>query len=334
MNKASSVVVLVLIASMVLQSGCLDLRGSEDNVTITLYGFSVKGEVMQQKVFPAFQRSWKERTGKEVRFVSQFAGSGKVTNEVIAGAEAEVMVLSTEWDVIQLKKAGLTEIELSSLPWNGTVSTSPWVILVRDGDPKGIADFVDLGKKDVEIVHADPLTSGGACWSIFAIYGSELRRTKLSEGAPNTTAAEALLREVMKNVMSWQSSARAALSQFVLGYGDALITYENEALLAIGQGNKLDVVYPRSTVLSEHKVAIVDKHVSPSERELVDAFVDFLFTEDVQKWMTEFDFRSMDTGLNGGFVPVEDPFLVSYLGGWEKAHTELISGLFADIKGS
>jgi sulfate transport system substrate-binding protein len=333
MNKAASVVGLVLIASMVLQLGCLDLGGTDDKSTITLYGFSVKGEVMRQKVFPAFQRSWKERTGEEVRFASQFAGSGKVTNEVIAGAEAEVMVLSTEWDVIQLKKGCLTDMELSSLPWNGTVSTTPWVILVRDGNPKGISDFGDLGKKGVELVHADPLTSGGACWSVFAIYGSELRRTTEVEGAPNTTAAEALLRNVMKNVISWQSSARAALSQFVLGYGDALITYENEALLAIEQGHGLEVVYPPSTVLSEHKAVIVDRHVSTSERELVEAFVDYLFTEDVQRWMTEFDFRSMEAALNGAFVEVEDPFLISYLGGWERAHPELISELFASIKG-
>lgn len=316
-----------------LLSGCLDLGGTKDERTITLYGFSVKGEVMETKVFPAFKSYWKERTGDDVRFVSQFAGSGKVTNEVIAGAEAEVMVLSTEWDVIQLKKAGLTDMDLSSLPWNGTISTTPWVILTRKGNPKSIEDFRDLGKNGIELVHADPLTSGGACWSVFAIYGSEMRRTAAVEGSPNRTASEALLRNVMGNVMSWQSSARAALSQFVLGYGDALITYENEALLAIDQGNDIEIVYPSSTIFSEHKVTIIDEHVGAAEREMIEAFVDLLFTTEVLSYMVEYDFRSMDESQNSGFVPIDDPFLVDYLGGWETAHPELISGIIKDIRG-
>ncbi len=333
MQSPWSILVIGSVLTVSLLSGCLDLGGTEDGMTITLYGFSVKGEVMEKKVYPAFKSYWKERTGDDVRFVSQFAGSGKVTNEVIAGAEAEVMVLSTEWDVIQLKKAGLTDMELSSLPWNGTLSTSPWVILTRKGNPKGIEDFRDLGKKGLELVHADPLTSGGACWSVFAIYGSELRRTAAVDGRPNGTKAEALLRSVMGNVISWQSSARAALSQFVLGYGDALITYENEALLALDQGNDLEIVHPSSTILSEHKVTIIDEHVGDSERVMIEAFVDFLFTSEVQSYMIEYDFRSMDEGLNSGSVPIDDPFLVEYLGGWEKAHPELISGLFRDIRG-
>lgn len=327
------VIVLIVLLSIVLQSGCLDLAGKGDDRTITLYGFSVKGEVMERKVFPGFKRYWKAQTGEDVDFVSQFAGSGKVTNEVIAGAEAEVMVLSTEWDVIQLRKAGLTETDLSDLPYNGTVSTSPWVILTRKDNPKKVTDFNDLAKGGIDLIHADPLTSGGACWSIFAIYGSELRRTQAIEGSPNRTKAEALVRDVMGNVESWQSSARAALSQFVLGYGDALITYENEAILSIEQGNDLEIIYPASTILSEHKVVTIDRHVAEGEADLVKAFVDYLFTPEVQSWMTEYDFRSMGTDLNGGFVPIEDPFLVSYLGGWERAHPELISDLFTSVKG-
>ncbi len=67
-------------------------------------------------------------------------------------------------------------------------------------------------------------------WSIFAIYGSELKKTTVSEGAPNATRAEKVLGGVVENVITWQASARNALSQFDLGYGDALIDYECEAL--------------------------------------------------------------------------------------------------------
>ncbi|MEA3559380.1 MAG: substrate-binding domain-containing protein, partial [Candidatus Thermoplasmatota archaeon] len=199
----------------------------EDCNTITLYGFSVKGEVFDERIIPSFKDHWKNRTGEEINFETTYAGSGKITNQVIAGAPAEVMVLSTEWDAIQLERNGFVETDWRSYPYQGTISRSPWVILVREGNPKGITDFKDLTRDGIELVHADPLTSGGACWSVFSVYGSELRRSEVHEGFKNATAAEELLEGIMHNVISWQSSARKALSQFTLGYGDALITYEN-----------------------------------------------------------------------------------------------------------
>jgi sulfate transport system substrate-binding protein len=313
-------------------AGCLDGSDKETD-TIMLYGFSVKGEVFDEKVIPAFQEMYKEETGKSIKFQTVYAGSGEITTQVVNGAPAEVMILSTEWDALSVKKAGLSTTDWKTFKHNGTVSTSPWVILVRPGNPKGIHDFRDLAKDDVDIVHADPITSGGACWSIFAIYGSELRRTAEIEGEPNVTSAKALLKDITGNVISWQSSARKALAQFTLGFGDALITYENDALLAQAQGEDLEIIYPASTISSEHKAIMVDENIASGEREACEMFIDFVFTDEVQQYMVDYNFRSADQGLNGDFVPIEDPWLVSYLGGWEKAHAEIIDDIFAGYKG-
>jgi len=314
-------------------AGCLNLSGDEnDHGTIVLYGFSVKGEVMDEAIIPAFQDQWEENTGEKVKFITTYAGSGKVTNQVLAGAEAEVMILSTEWDALQLRKGGAVTTDWNTFPYNGTVSTSPWVILVREGNPKGIHDFSDLARNGIEIVHADPLTSGGACWSIFAIYGSELRRSAGLTNEETEAKAEDLVGDIVDNVISWQSSARNALSQFTLGYGDALITYENEALLCLEKEKGYEIVYPSSTIYSEHKVVIVDRNVDEDERGMMEDFVDHLFTDGSQKDFVDHYFRSANPSVDDPYPAITDPFLVEYLGGWEKAHEDIIEGVYADAR--
>ena len=326
----------LLLLVTALAPGCLTTESEgTDADTINLYGFSVKGEVMDGRIIPMFKTYWKNQTGKDVHFSTVYAGSGTVTNQVIAGAEGEVMVLSTEWDAMQLQRKGLVTTNWTAFPHNGTVTRSPWVIMSRPGNPKGLSDFPDLTKGGIELVHPDPLTSGGAMWSIFAIYGSELKKTTASEGAPNTTQAEKVLGGVVKNVITWQASARNALSQFDLGYGDALIDYECEALFMRQEGRTYDISYPESTILSEHKVVIVDKNVGAKERDLVQAFVDFLWTPEAQRAFAECGFRSVDDAINAAhpeFGPVPMPFTIDYLGGWAEAKADIIDGIYAKMR--
>lgn len=336
-SKVQRTALAVAVATILLATslaGCLT-GGDEEGVSLMLYGFSVKGEVMDGEVIPAFKRYWREETGEGVEFRTTYAGSGKVTKQVIAGAPVQLMVLSHELDALELREAGLATTDWNTFPHNGTLSKSPWVIIVRRGNPRGIEDFEDLTAPGVEIVHADPLTSGGARWSIFAQYGSVLQRTTVSEGAPNHTAAEALVAGIVANVISWQSSARNALSQFELGYGDAIITYECEAMLLRDTDSSYEIVYPRSTIYSEHKVVIVDANVKKGQREVVEAFVDFLYTEEAQRAMADHHFRSVDDAITAEhpeFPAIEMPFTIDYMGGWVTAQEELIDGLFSDLR--
>lgn len=336
-TKAIFVIPIVFFVILIISIGYLWPEAHQkDEYEIVLYGFSVKGEVFDEKIIPAFRNYWEEKTGNKIGFKTLYAGSGKITKQVITGAPAEVMVLSTEWDAIQLEKNGLVTTDWNTFPYNGTVSKSPWVILTRAGNPKGISDFADLTKSGTQLVHADPLTSGGACWSVFAVYGSELIKTEVYEGLPNTSSAKALLKGIINNVISWQSSARNALSQFTLGYGDALITYENEALLSKAQGEDFEIVYPKCTIYSEHKVVMVDKNLNKRETETVGEFIDFLYEPEMQAHLTDYGFRSVDEEINKQHVEFQDiilPFTVEYLGGWVEAHKEIIEGIFDELKG-
>lgn len=288
--------------------------------TITLYGFSILADAVHKGVFPAFAEQWEARTGEQVELISAFAGSGTVTNQIRLGVPAQVAILSLELDAIALWKAGvLSGPSWRELPRGGVVNATPFVILVRPGNPHKIEDFPSLTRPGVGVVHPDPLTSGGAQWALLAEYGSVL----LSGGTAEE--AQQQLDGIWKNVVAQASSARSARTQFEGGFGDALITYEQE--LIVDDRLQGEIVYPRSTVLSEHIVVVVERNVAPEDRALVSAFVEFLWSEQAQAIFVDYGFRSADTALeraNPKLVPIAHPFTVEELGGWEHAKQHIV----------
>src|SRR5712692_8315940 len=178
--------------------------------TIVFYGFSILGDVIDHGVFPAFGKQWRERTGENVEIVSSFAGSGTVTNQIILGVPAHLALLSLELDADKLAEAGIVAKDSwRKLPSGGVVNRTPFIILVRPGNPKAIHDFSDLTRSGVGIVHPDPLTSGGANWAVVAEYGAGARGS-----ADPLRAGRDLLTGIWRNVVAQAASARAARTQF------------------------------------------------------------------------------------------------------------------------
>src|SRR6476620_1837570 len=242
---------LTALALALVASSCLPKPSSESgDISITLYGFSIMKESLEKAVFPGFAAKWKRELGQDVRFTSSVAGSETVTNQILQGVQAEVAVLSIDRDAQRLKEGGFVTSDWHSYPSKGIVNRTPFVILVRKGNPKGIHDFPDLAKPDVQVIHPDPVSSGGAQWSILAIYGSELKKTERDKGAMDSAQALQTLQGIWKNVRSTPDSARAARTQFETGYGDVLITYELEGLLMKQAGAPIDMIVPKSTIFS------------------------------------------------------------------------------------
>ncbi|MGH9820219.1 MAG: substrate-binding domain-containing protein, partial [Pyrinomonadaceae bacterium] len=220
--------------------------------TITVYGFSIMKESLENDIFPAFRKKWKTEHGEDVDFVSSFAGSETVTNQILLGVPAQIAILSIERDVDRLVDGKAVTNDWRSLPHNGIVNKTPLIILVRKGNPKNIRDFSDLAKPNVKIIHPDPISSGGAQWSILAMYGSQLKQSEAATGNADPAAALKMLQAIWKNVIATPGSAREARTQFETGYGDALITYELDALMMKQAGGAVDVVIPKATIFSEH----------------------------------------------------------------------------------
>ncbi|HZS08916.1 MAG TPA: sulfate ABC transporter substrate-binding protein [Blastocatellia bacterium] len=303
-----------------------------DEATITVYGFSVVKEALETEIFPAFQKHWVEKTGQQVKFASSFAGSEIVTNQILSGVKADIAILAIERDAERLRKGGAVKSDWHELPHKGIVNRTPFVIAVRKGNPKGIHDFPDLAKPGVKVIHPDPISSGGAQWSLLAIYGSELMKSERQTGNRDSAKALDLIKRIWKNVIATPGSAREARTQFETGFGDALITYELEALQLDDRHEPFEIVVPSSTIFSEHPVVIVDRDISPTKRALVEVFASYLWSETAQRAWVKYHFRAVtDEKLNESeprFARIAHPFKVADLGGWERAYPDIIEGVW------
>lgn len=298
--------------------------------TIVVYGFSILGDVFEHDLFPAFAAEWRARTGEDVELISAFAGSGTVTNQIVMGVPAEVAVLSLELDADRVAAAGATPpLSWRALPYEGVLVRTPLVIVVRRGNPLDIRGFADLERSGVRVVHPDPLTSGGALWAIMAEYGS----AALTCGAPLASeqaeqAGRTRLAGIWRNVVAQAASARAARTQFENGFGDALITYEQDVLDDVRSGRlEADIVYPQATIMSELTTVVVERNVRAPESKAVRAFVDWLWTPAAQSRFVARGFRSVLGGLdaqNPAFGRIEQPFYISAFGGWQAAQRQVI----------
>src|SRR5215217_6899159 len=308
--------------------------GESGDITITFYGFSVMKESLEKAIFPAFAAKWKQQHGQVVQFQSSFAGSETVTNQILRGAPADIAILSIERDVQRLQSDGFVTSDWHSFPGRGIVNKTPFVIIVRQGNPKGIRDFADLAKPGIRMIHPDPISSGGAQWSILAIYGSELKKSEKESREADKARALQTLRAIWKNVISTPGSAREARTTFELGNGDALITYELESLMMEEANAPIEGVVPQSTIFSEHPAVVIDKNISGGKRAVIDAFMQYLWSDEAQEAFVKFHFYSTTNDAfnqaNNAFGHIEIPFTIDYFGGWDKAYPEVIEKIFRD----
>jgi sulfate transport system substrate-binding protein len=327
--------VLASLALALLAISCLPKPpGESGDITITLYGFSIMKESLEKAIFPGFTAKWKQQHGQVVQFQSSFAGSETVTNQILRGAPADVAILSIDRDAQRLQKAGFVTSDWHSLPGRGIVNKTPFVIIVRRGNPKGIHDFSDLAKPGIRLIHPDPVSSGGAQWSILAIYGADLKKSEKESGEADKNRALQTLRAIWKNVISTPGSAREARTTFELGNGDALITYELEGLLMKEAQAPIEIVVPQATIFSEHPAVVIDKSVTATKRPVIDAFMQYLWSDEAQEAFVKFHFYSSTNDAfnqaNTAFGHIEMPFTIDYFGGWDKAYPEVIEKIFRD----
>jgi sulfate transport system substrate-binding protein len=316
-------------------SSCLPKPPAESgDITITLYGFSIMKESLEKAIFPGFTTKWKQQQGQVVQFQSSFAGSETVTNQILQGAPAEIAILSIERDAQRLKNSGFVIADWHALPAGGIVNKTPFIIIVRKGNPKGINDFPDLAKPGIRLIHPDPVSSGGAQWSILAIYGSELKKSEQESTQQDKPRALQTLRAIWGHVISTPGSAREARTTFELGNGDALITYELEGLLMKEANAPIEIVTPKSTIFSDHPAVVIDKNVSPGKRAVIDEFMRYLWSDEAQQAFVKYHFYSTTNDAfnqaNKNFGHIEMPFTIDYFGGWDKAYPEVIEKIFRD----
>jgi sulfate transport system substrate-binding protein len=315
----------ILLASMFLATAA-----HAEPIRLAINSCCVTEDATTKEILPAFKRYYKEKFGKNVDISASFAGSGTLKNQILGGAPVQVAILSSELYLDQLKEKGLVASDWKKNPNKGSVIKSVIVFVTRKDNPKGLRTYQDLTKPGIKILHASPDTSGGAQWAIFAIYGAGANLKNLTF-TPEDEGVK-LLSAVEKNVIAQPESARQTFVQFDAGFGDAIVTYENEALLEKARGRDYAISVPTKTIETEWKVARIDKNIRPEQEHAVNEFIKFLYTTEAQRAYGRYGFRPVDDKVEKEFhakyAKVAEPFTVDDLGGWQKARKNVIENVW------
>jgi sulfate/thiosulfate transport system substrate-binding protein len=290
---------------------------------LTLVAYSTPEEAYRELI-PAFNKT---SEGKGVGFDQSYAASGEQSRAVEGGLPADVVEFSLEPDMTRLVDAGLVDKDWNQNEYDGFVTDSVVVFMVRKGNPKNIRTWDDLVGDDLEVIEPNPFTSGGAKWNIMAAYGAQLEQGKSPQEAKDYVA------QLFEHVPVLDKSARESLQTFSSGKGDVLLGYENEAILAQQEGEELDYIVPDQTILIENPIATVNESKNPQTAK---AFVDFLYTPEAQKIFVGKGYRPVVEGVPGAddFPTPPALFEIGKFGGWGKVNDEFFDpeqGTIAEI---
>lgn len=318
-NLAAFLVGLSLSTGLVLPAGAAELLNVSYDPTREFYA----------EYNTAFAKHWQTEAGETVTVSQSHGGSGRQARAVMEGLEADVVTLALQSDIdIISERAKLIPPDWRTrLPNNSSPYTSTIVFLVRKGNPKGIQDWGDLVKGDVQIVTPNPKTSGGARWNYLAAWAWANK-----EFGGDQQKIRDYIAEIYRRAPVLDTGARGSLTSFAQReIGDVLISWENEAYLAGKEfgADQFDIVTPSLSILAEPPVAVVDVNVDKKgTRKQAEAYLNYLYSAEGQALAAKHFYRPSRPDLVAAgsgpelpkldLVTIDDPLF----GGWAKAQPE------------
>jgi sulfate/thiosulfate-binding protein len=248
---------------------------------------------LYREINAAFIADWNAKNTKKIKGIRQsHGGSGSQARAVIDGLGADVVTLALAGDIdaIAERTTKLPKDWQTRLPNNSSPYTSTIVFLVRKGNPKAIKDWDDLVKPGVAVITPNPKTSGGARWNYLAAWA-------YAEKAFNKDDAKVrdFIAKLLRNVPVLDTGARGATTTFTRrGIGDVLLTWENEAHLALAEfgADKFEIIVPSLSILAEPPVSVVDGNVdAKGTRAEAEAYLKFLYTPQAQAIIAKNHYR-------------------------------------------
>ena len=309
MNKAHKTLLAAGVLALTLAAGA---TAASRSTNLSVVGYSTPKAVMA-KIVQAWQKT---PDGGGVTFSQSYGASTDQARAVENGLKADVVFLSTGDDVNLLVDAGLVDSKWNHQSYNGIAADTVVVFAVRNGNPKHIKSWSDLIKPGVQVLTPSPFSSGSAKWNILAAYGAERRLGKTDKQATD------YVQKLFSHVVSQDTSGRNATNTFLSGKGDVLITYESEAINSRLNGQDIQYVIPRQSMLIELPIAVLK--ASPN-RDKANQFVRFIKGDVAQDLLAQNGFRPVDKKIAGkyadkyptrpGIFKVDDKII----GGWRNA---------------
>ncbi len=329
---------LALLGSATLALATLLPNGARADTTLLNVSYDPTRE-FYQAFNEAFAAHWQQQTGEDVTIQQSHGGAGKQARAVIDGLEADVVTLALAYDIdeIAARTGWLPQDWQSRLPNNSAPYTSTIVFLVRKGNPKGIHDWGDLVKEDVQVITPNPKTSGGARWNYLAAWAWALRQP-----GGDDQKAQDFVAELYRHVPVLDTGARGSTTTFVQrGIGDVLLAWENEAFLALEElgPDQFDIVVPSLSILAEPPVTLVDHMVEDhGTREVAEAYLEYLYSPTGQALAAKHFYRPVapehaDPADLERFPKLELITIDEVFGGWQQAQSRHFAdgGVFDQI---
>lgn len=271
--------------------------GGGESTTLSIVGFAVP-----EAANKAIAEEWATTPeGENVDFKTSYGASGDQSRAVVDGLDADYVHFSVASDVTRLVDEGLVAEDWDQGDNKGVVSSSVVVFGVRKGNPENIQDWDDLVKPGIEIVTANPASSGAARWNALAAWGQVI-----ADGGTEDEA-KAYIEKFIGNVVALTASGRDTTTAFLGGTGDVAMLYENEAILAHQNGEEFGYIVPDTTILIENPGAIL-VDADPKAQE----WLDYVLSEDGQRQFALTGFRPIIDGVDFGEVEgandPSDPF--------------------------
>src|SRR3954449_267276 len=279
---------------------------------LSLVGYSTPKTVMG-KIIQAWQQT---PDGRDASFSQSYGASTDQARAVANGLKADLVFLSTGDDVNLLVDAGLVDSKWNRQAYNGIAADTVVIFAVRNGNPKHIKSWADLIKPGVQVLTPNPFSSGSAKWNILAAYGAQRRLGK------NDKQATAYVQQLFKHVVSQDTSGRNATNTFLSGRGDVLITYESEAINSRLNGQDIQYVIPRQSMLIELPIAVAK---SSPNKDKVNQFIRFVKSPAAHDLFAQYGFRPVDKTVAKKYAdkypsrPGIFAIDASMFGGWRKA---------------
>jgi sulfate transport system substrate-binding protein len=271
----------------------------------------------------AFIADYKQKTGQTLSVRQSHGASSAQALSVMQGLQADVVTMNQPNDIdLLVERGGLVPANWRTLlPNNAVPYTTTMVFLVRHGNPKNIKDWSDLARPGVQVVIANPKTSGNGRYAYLAAWGY-----KKQQGATDEQA-QAFEKAIFKNVPVLDTGGRGATTTFTQrGIGDVLVTFENEVALmdAGASGKDFDAVYPSVSLLAEPPVAVVAKVVDKrGTRKEAQAYLDYLWTPAAQEIIAQHHLRPRNAEVLAKHAselkPIKTFTVEQVFGNWQKA---------------
>jgi len=286
----------------------------------------------------AFAAYWKKTSGEDLTLNQSHGGSSKQARAVIEGLEADVITMNQALDIDMVADKGLIAADWAKrLPNNAAPTSSLTIFLVRKGNPKGIKDWADLARAGTSVVIPNPKVTGNGRYGYLAAWGSVIK----AGGSP--AQAREQTQKIFANVPVFDGGGRAATTTFAQrNIGDVLVTFESEVQSIVEEfGKNFDMVYPKSTILAENPVAVIDKVVDrKGTRKQAEAYLKYLWSEEAQEIAAKHNLRVRDPKVAAKYArdfPAVSSFTVDEMfGGWKKAQADHFNdgGLYDQLLGA